>query len=101
MTGRVGLGLAVIGGALIVFAIANKARATEYEIWASRPGAELRADAPNTYRLRDRNEEPFASLEDCRQVIRSAHIETRLGVKSGWRLRCEPVATPIERIVTR
>lgn len=100
MRDRVGLLMAALG-ALIIVGFAKKAKAAEYEIWAARPSSELRTDEPNAYRIRDKDEEPFASLEDCRQVIRSPRIESRLGVKGGWRLRCEPVPSPLPRIVTR
>lgn len=101
MTGRAGLLMAAAGAAALL-AFAKQAKAIEYEIIAERAtSALLREDEPNSYSLRDRNEEPFASLEDCRQVIRSTRIESRLGVKGGWRLRCRPVDVPIERVVTR
>lgn len=101
MTGRAGLLIAAAGLAAFL-AFAKKAGAAEYEIVAERASsALLRADEPNSLRIRDRDEEPFASREDCLQVIRSTRIEARLGVKAGWRLRCRPVEVPIERVVTR
>ena len=101
MIDRAGLALAV-AGAVLVIAFAKKAGSTEYEIWATRASAALlREDQPNSYRIREKDEEPFASLEDCRQVSRSNRIEALLGVKGGWRLRCEPVPVPVERYVIR
>lgn len=100
MTAREAYALAAaLMGVVVVLLFAPRAGATEYELHAERTGATLRADQPNTRRLRADGEEPFASLEDCRQVIAAATIDAKLG--AGWRLRCRPVAVPIERVVTR
>ena len=87
--------------ALVLVAIgAPRAWAAEYEILAERSsGALLREDEPNVRRIRAKDEEPYVSLEDCRQAIKGVSIDRKLG--SGWRLRCRPVDVPLPRVVVR
>lgn len=98
------LALAVVAIGLVALAVfaPRASRAAEYEIWAERAsGALLREDEPNAHRIRDRNEEPFAGLEDCRQALEGVRIDGRLRFQSGWRLACRPVDVPLPRVVVR
>lgn len=69
----------------------------EYEILAERTGAALRTDEPNVRRIRDGEDEPFASRADCESTIPARSIDLKLG--TGWRLRCRPVEVPLPRFV--
>lgn len=90
---------ALFMAALIACAVSSDARAAEYEIYAERSGKAMRADEPNSRRFRDRNAEPFVSLEDCRQAAKSEALDHELG--SGWSLQCRPLHVPAPRVVVR
>ena len=93
-----GLGLALILSlplwALVIVLVicTSRAFALDYEIWAERPGALLRADEPNFRRIG----QPFPSRHDCLEAIALSKAE------KGWRLRCRAAeAEPVPRIVGR
>ena len=78
----------------------SRVHAAEWEIYAERSTATMRTDEPNSRRFRDRNSEPFDSLEDCRQAaIAESRIDKTLG--SGWHLKCRPLHVPSPRVVVR
>ena len=83
--------LSLLAWALVVAILfcASRAFALDYEILAERPGAELRADAPNVKRMG----QTFPSRHDCLEAIALSRAE------KGWRLRCRPLErAPVPRL---
>ena len=80
--------LAWVAIAAVLFC-ASRVLAADYEIWAERPGALLRADEPNVRRMG----QPFPSHHDCLEAVALSKAE------KGWRLRCRPVErAPVPRL---
>jgi len=82
------LGLAFWAVIALVFC-ASQVLALDYELWAERPGAQLRADEPNVKRIG----QAFPSYHDCLEAVALSRAE------KGWRLRCRPVdRAPVPRL---
>lgn len=89
-----------VGAAAMILAVPRAGRGAEYEIRAERAsGALLRHDEPNSHRIRDPDEEPFVSVEDCRQAIKGVRVDKHLRYQAGWKLVCRPVDVPLPRVV--